>query len=159
MKVITIILITLLTPQICSGKNFSPEFVKHVFLNLDITSFPSSMGPKNFPEGTTMKETFKYFSTFSKLEINSKQNAIEIYFNDSPKDPDLSKPGWEYDLKILYIDENKKITACYTDMCHGLCTYAVIQPLTIEEKKGKYVVTHAYDKSINGCEYYIDSNG
>ncbi|EBR8158658.1 hypothetical protein DOA20_26460 [Salmonella enterica subsp. enterica serovar Newport] len=141
----------LFAQSVCYAKDFSLEFVRHVFLNLDVTSFPSSMGPKHFPGGTTMKETFKYFGI---PEVSSDKNTVTIFFPDNPSDVDYKNSGWEYTLRILSVDKNKKITACYTDICHGECTYAVTQPVSIEKRKSKYIVTQAYDKSIDGCEYF-----
>ncbi|EJA0166395.1 hypothetical protein MQB33_003456 [Salmonella enterica subsp. enterica serovar Sandiego] len=151
-KVKLLALCILCTPLACSAQDFSPEFVRHVFLNLDITSFPNSMGPKHFPGGTTMKETFKYFGN---PDMSSDKKTVKIFFPDNSYESDYKKSGWEYNLKILSFDKNKKITACYTDICHGLCTYAVTQPVTILERNGEYIVTHLYDKTIKGCEYYI----
>ncbi|EIY0670665.1 hypothetical protein MMC72_004965 [Salmonella enterica] len=155
-KVKLLALCILCTPLASSAQDFSPEFVRHVFLNLDMTSFPSSMGPKHFPDGTTMREVFKYFNSGVLRKCN-KKNCVEVFFPDdiNKKNYTDEDTGWIYDLTILSVD-NKNISACFIDYCKSNCSYLVVQPLNIREKKGKFVVTHAYNKSIKGCKYYVD---
>ncbi|EDM0764303.1 hypothetical protein GH700_20185 [Salmonella enterica] len=147
----------LFAQPVCYAKNFSPEFVRHVFLNLDVTSFPNSWGPQHFPEGTTMKDILKRGGKYEIKECESKKNCIVIHFPYHIKDSPYIDDGWSNYLELIKI-KNSKILACFTDV-NGWNTYNVTKPLELEKIKDKYTVSKEYHRSIPGCEYYIDGNG
>ncbi|EBC2122391.1 hypothetical protein CWD08_23760 [Salmonella enterica] len=115
-KVKLLALIFLCPTLACSAQNFSPDFVKHVFLNLDMTSFPNSMGPAHYAKGTVMNKVLK---TRGAHEIKkcSSNNCMEVFFpfpEDSISPYDIKSPGWVYKLKILYVNSDE-IMACFSD--------------------------------------------
>ncbi|EBV5496053.1 hypothetical protein ACIMMX_004917 [Salmonella enterica subsp. enterica serovar Newport] len=153
----SLLLFILLIPLICYGKEFSPEFVKHVFLNLDMTSFPNSTAAQGYPHDIiTMKDSFKIRKEH-KVRKCSSNNCVQVFFpfsKDNITSYDIKSPGWIYNLKILDVNNNK-ITACFTDYCNSVnCSYKTSQPLKIKKKKDKYIVVASYTYSIKGCSFY-----
>lgn len=152
----TLLLFTLIIPLISYGKEFSPEFVKHVFLNLDMTSFPNSMGSTHYTKGTVMKKILKSRGIYE-IKKCSNNNCVQVFFpfsKDNITSYDIKSPGWIYELKILDVNNNK-ITACFTDYCNSInCSYNISQPLKIKKIQDKYIVVASYTYSIKGCNFY-----
>lgn len=153
-KVKLLALCILCTPLACSAQDFSPEFVRDVFLNLDMTSFPNSWGPQHFPEGTTMKDILKKRGEYEIKECENKKNCTVIHFPYHIKDSTYKDDGWYNYLKIIK-QEKGKILVCFSDI-NGWGNYNVTEPLELKKIKGKFVVTHEYNQSIKGCDYYND---
>ncbi|EDJ5809067.1 hypothetical protein GFE35_21580 [Salmonella enterica] len=152
-KVKLLALCILCTPLACSAQDFSPEFVRHVFLNLDMTSFPNSMGPTHYAKGTVMKKILKTRGVHEIKKCKDDNNCIVIHFPEHDENSAFIDDGWYYYLTLIKKD-NDKILACYTDI-NGWDTYNVTQPLELKKVKGKFIVTKAYNKSIDRCEYLI----
>ncbi|EDV0528558.1 hypothetical protein NY70_004388 [Salmonella enterica subsp. enterica] len=155
-KVKLLALLFLCPTLACSAQNFSPDFVKHVFLNLDMTSFPNSMGPVHYAKGTVMNKVLKIRDAHE-IKKCSSNNCMEVFFpfpEDSISPYDIKSPGWVYKLKILYVNSDE-IMACFSDYCDSAyCSYMVNQPLKIKKEHDKYIVIADYDHGIKGCDFY-----
>ncbi|EEK7631530.1 hypothetical protein WDQ52_004513 [Salmonella enterica] len=156
-KVKLLALIFLCPTLACSAQNFNPDFVKHVFLNLDMTSFPNSTAAQGYPPNIiTMKDSFKVRKEY-KVRKCSSNNCMEVFFpfpEDSISPYDIKSPGWVYKLKILYINSDE-IMACFSDYCDSAyCSYMVNQPLKIKKEHDKYIVIADYEHGIKGCDFY-----
>lgn len=149
----TLLFFILFIPVICYSKDFSPEYVKYVFLNLDMTSFNNSMRPTHYNKGTIMKKILKTRGIHEIKNCKDSKNCIVIHFPEHNNNSTFIDDGWSYYLKLIK-NKNGKIFACYTDI-NGWNTYNVTQPLALKKVKGKFIVTKQYNKSIDGCEYFI----
>lgn len=143
----------LFMPLICCAKDFSPEFVRHVFLNLDMTSFPNSWAPQHFQKGTTMRDIIKTGVENEIQPCKNHKSCIIIHFPYHMKDSAYMDDGWSNYLKIIEQKENKMLV-CFSDI-NDWGTYNVTQPLELKKVKGKFIVTKAYNRSIDGCKYSI----
>lgn len=144
----------LFTPLICPAKDFSPDFVRHVFLNLDMTSFNNSMGPTHYNKGTVMKEILRTRGVHEIKKCKDNKSCIVIHFPEHNENSAFIDDGWFYYLKLIK-KENGKILACYTDV-NGWNTYNVTEPILLEKVKNKFVVIKAYNRSIDGCGCSIE---
>ncbi|HEB6950312.1 TPA: hypothetical protein R0445_004974 [Salmonella enterica subsp. enterica serovar Hvittingfoss] len=155
-KVKLLALCILCMPLVCSSQDFSPEFVRHVFLNLDMTSFPNSMGPTHYTKGTVMEKILKSRGVYE-IKKCSNNNCVQVFFpfsKDNITSYDIKSPGWIYEFKILDVNNNN-ITACFSDYCNSVnCSYNISQPLKIKKKQDKYIVVASYTYSIKGCNFY-----
>ncbi|ELD2661903.1 hypothetical protein RKH34_005516 [Salmonella enterica] len=143
----------LFIPLVCHGEYFSPDFVKYVFLNLDMTSFNNSMGPTHYNKGTTMGKILKTRGVYEIKNCKNSKSCIVIHFPEHDDNSAFVDDGWFYYLKLIN-NNGGKILACYTDI-NGWNTYNVTQPLELKKIKGKFIVTKSYNKNIDGCEYLI----
>jgi hypothetical protein len=105
------------------------DLARFALENLDVTSFPSSFGPRQLPKGTR-------FSDVEAVESASRCSASAVARN-----PD-GQEGWHYSLLVLKpieLSGQSLLATCYFDECLGGCSYFNQEPLLLRLMPGNRV--------------------
>lgn len=114
--------------------NNNVDFNKKILMNLDITSFDNSFGPKQLPKGTVIKNT--EYNVFTVKENVAYVSNLRKY--------------WVYSLQVVS-EKNALLTVCFTDKSlHG--TYYHVSKLELKKVGDRYISEKEFSGEENNCK-------